>query len=198
MSYAIRVQKSPAYLEKLGPDLFVQRFNSREEYQSVLKLCDNKRRICWFESMLIPARTDTLANFCKDLFLPRFFDEALKIREFGLKIFMSIGTIVWGVITFPIRCITAIPWYIYTKNHTKEAHPFYQYLIKNGVAAADLSKDHFFLETKEIVQPNPNVDRYVATTHGGTFNFRRMLDSVDDVRRLYSYRNLSQKELSLE
>jgi hypothetical protein len=107
MSYGIRVQKSPAFSEKLGPDLFVQRFNSREEYQSVFKLCDNKRRISWLESMLIPVRTDTFSNFCKDLSLPHFFDEALKTKELGLTIFIVIGTILCSIITFPIRCITA-------------------------------------------------------------------------------------------
>lgn len=182
--------QEPRRLRKIRP------FNSREEYQSVLKLCDNKRRIDWLESMLIPARTDTFANFCKDLTLPRFFDEALKTKELVEKILISLGTILWGVITFPIRCITAIPWVIYSRTHTKEAHPFYQYLIKNGVAPADLSKDHIYLKTKEIVAPDPHVDRYLVTTRGDTFNFRRMLDSVSAVRGLYSTSIMSQKELA--
>ncbi len=189
MSYEIRVQKSQA-----SPDLFVQRFNSREEYQSVLKLCDNKRRINWLGSMLIPARTEPLANFCKDLFLPRI-DEALKVKELGLKIFISLATILWGVVTFPIRCVTALPWCLYMKTHPKEAHPFYQYLIKNKVAPADLSKDHVYLKTKVIEAPDPKVDRHIATTRCNTFNFRHLLDSEDDNGSLYSYRILSQKEL---
>lgn len=90
MTFTIRVQKSPEYLQVGNPDLLVKNFNNVEEFQAVTNLCNNKRRISWLESLIIPVRTDNLSNFCKDFFLPGFFNVALKTKDVALKIFLCI------------------------------------------------------------------------------------------------------------
>ena len=129
MVYAIRVQKSPEYLQDDNPNLLVRNFNSKEEFQAVVNLCDNKRRINWLESLIIPVRTDNLNNFCKDFFLPGLFNPAFKTQDVALTIFLCMLMPVYDIMTLPIRLITVIPRYVYNSIHPKESHPFYQYLI---------------------------------------------------------------------
>ncbi|EKD86217.1 MAG: hypothetical protein ACD_37C00407G0002 [uncultured bacterium] len=186
MSYTIRVQKSPEYLQGGNPDLLVKNFNSVEEFQAVSSLCDNKRRISWLESLIIPVRTDTLGNFCQDFFLPGLFNKALKVKDVAIKMFLC-------VITFPIRLITVIPRCIYNVVYPKEAHPFYQYLINNGVAAADLSAGHVYLET-EWMEGRRGLGQFEGehnlTTQGNTFNFMHLPKSVSIISRAFSRRGV--------
>ena len=176
MGYTIRVQSS-ASLEAANRNLLVKDFNSKEEFQAVANLCENKRRISWPESLIIPVRTDNLDNFCKDFFLPGLFSEALKTHDLATKIILCIFMPIYDMITLPIRFITVIPRYIYNATHPKEAHPFYQYLINNGVAAEDLSAGHVYLETKQGEGNHP------STTRGNTFNFMHLPKSVSSITR---------------
>lgn len=193
MSYTIRVQKSPEYLQGGNPNLLVKNFNSLEEFQAVSNLCDNKRRISWLESLIIPVRTDTLRNFCQDFFLPGLFNEALKTKDVALKIFLCIMMPIYDVITFPIRLITVIPRFIYNAIYPKEAHPFYQYLINNGVAAADLSAGHVYLET-EWMEGRRGLGQlegeHNLTTQGDTFNFMHLPKFASSIRHEFSRRGV--------
>lgn len=188
MVYTIRVQKSPEYLQGDNPNLLVRNFNSEEEFQAVVNLCDNKRRISWLESLIVPVRTDTLNNFCKDLFLPGLFNEALKTKDVALKIFLCIMMPIYDIITLPIRLITVIPRYIYNALHSKESHLFYQYLINNGVAPEDLSAGHVYLET-EWTEGRRRLgqfeDNHNLTTQGDTFNFMHLPKSVSSIRHAF-------------
>lgn len=72
--YSIEVQKSLEYLqERESPHLLSRNFNSSEEFQSVINLLDNKKRISWLRSLMIPVRTDNKHNFCKKFFLAGSF-----------------------------------------------------------------------------------------------------------------------------
>jgi len=193
MTYTIRVQKSPEYLQVGNPDLLIKNFNSVEEFQAVANLCDNKRRISWLESLIIPVRTDNFNSFCKDFFLPGLFNEALKTKDVALKIFLCIMMPIYDIITFPIRLITVIPRSIYNAMHPKEAHPFYQYLINNGVDAADLSVGHVYLET-EWMEGRRGLGQFESnrnlTTQGDTFNFMHLPKSVSSIRHEFSRRGV--------
>jgi hypothetical protein len=184
MTYTIRVQKSPEYLQEGNSELLIKNFNSAEEFQAVMDLCDNKRRIGLLESLIVPIRTDNLNNFCKDLFLPGLFNEALKTEDVALKIFLCILMPIFDIITLPIRLITVIPRYIYNAMHPKEAHPFYQYLIDKGVAIEDLSGDHIYLETEWIGGLRGSLFEGYRnlTTQGNTLNFIPLPISVSSIQ----------------
>jgi len=184
MSYTIRVRKSPEYLQMGNPDLLVKNFNTEEEFQAVTKLCDNKRRISWLESLIIPVRTDNFSNFCKDFFLPGFFNEALKTKDVAHKIFLCILMPICDAITFLLRLFTVIPRYIHNAKHPKEAHLFYQYLIKNGVAPADLSAGRVYLEV-EWMEGRRGLGEFESNqnliTQGNTFNFMHLPKSASTI-----------------
>lgn len=181
MTYSIRVQKTPEYLQASNPDLLVKNFNSFEEFNSVFSLCDNKVRISYFESLIIPMRTDNLGNLCKDFIAPGLFNEALKANSLKNKIFLSLYLGLIDLATLPLRLITVVPKYIYNTLHPKEAHPFYQYLLNNGVAAADLKAGHVYLEIK-TTEKNKIGGAPKLTTRGVTFNFMHLPESIGSTR----------------
>jgi hypothetical protein len=195
MSYKIRVQQSPEYLRFEKRDLLVKSFNSFEEFQDVFNLCDNKRRISWLESLLIPVRTDTFSSFCQDFLLPGLFNEALKTKHVAGKIFLGVFMTIVDIITFPIRLITVIPRCIYNALYPKEAHPFYQYLINNGVAATDLRAGHVYLEMQSIEGPKglgqQFEDERNLITAGCTFNFMHLPQSVSTITAAWNSRGVS-------
>ncbi len=90
MGYSIKISANPAFMQLEPEPFFSRSFNSLEELQKVSVLCDNKRRIGWLESLIIPVRTDNCDNFCKDFFLPGFFNEALKTHDLGLRVILCI------------------------------------------------------------------------------------------------------------
>jgi hypothetical protein len=69
-------------------------------------------------------------------------NKAFKTNYIAWKIICAIC----DISTFIFRLITVIPRYLYNLAHPKEAHLFYQYLIKNGVDPAKLKADHVELE----------------------------------------------------
>lgn len=182
MSYAIRVQQSPGYVQ--APDLLVKHFNSQQELQAVIGLADNKRRVEWIESLVIPVRTNTFGNFCKDFFLPGFINVALKTNGLVSKILLGIIMSVFDILTLPIRCLTVIPRVIYNAKHPKEAHPFYQYLVSNGVAAKDLNAGHVYLEMEKT-------ENNLKTTQGMTLNFMQLPRYISAIRRHVSTMSVS-------
>lgn len=174
MSYTIRVQKSPEYRQEGDPELLVQNFDTEEDFQAVSKLLVSKRRIDWLESLVIPVRTDTLGNLCQDFFFPGLFNVALKTKDASLRIFLCIFMPICDVLSFPIRLITVLPRCVYNAIYPKEAHPFYQYLIDNGVDAVDLSPGHVFAETK-------HAESDMTVAQGITFNFMHLPASVSSI-----------------
>lgn len=174
-NYTMRVNKSPESLQE-ETNLFTVNFNSFGEFEPVYNLLNNKRRISWLESLIIPVRTDNFSNFCKDFFLPGLFNNALKTKKVALRIFLCIMMPIYDLITLPIRLITVIPRYIYNAKHPKEAHLFYQYLIQKGVAPADLSAGHVHLEIEQ-----QNQSGLLITQGGCTFNFIHLPRFVSNI-----------------
>lgn len=131
------------------------------------------KRVSLPEYIVIPVRTDNFSNFCKDLFFPGFIHGALKIKDLGQKIFFCILTPLWDLMTLPIRLITAIPRYIYNRIHSKEVHPFYQFLISKNVQPQDLAAGHVYVEfTAGEGQ----------SIKGGTLNFMQLPNTVSEVQ----------------
>lgn len=187
MVYRITVQKSPEPSQEWGDNLFVADFPNLAGLQGVLNLCDNKRRISWLESLIIPVRTDTLGNFCQDFFLPSLFNEALKTKDVALKIFLCIMMPIYDVITFPIRLITVIPRCIYNAMHPKEAHLFYKYLIDAGVLPKDLSPGHVLLQAEWVKKKGIlTTEKDILTTLKRTFNFMSLPKSVSTTWSCFS------------
>ncbi len=145
MAYTIRVKTHPSDQQYL----FDKTFNSQEEFQTVKKLCISRREIGFFESMLITARTNTLENCATDFFFPTLINHALKTHDLALKILMTIDLFIVDICTLPIRLITLLPRMLYNEYNRKETHPFYIYLINQGVPAEALG-DHIFLEQQYI------------------------------------------------
>jgi len=115
--------------------------------------------------MLIPVRTHTLQALSEDLFFPNLIHTALKIDNLALKIFMIIGSVIWDVISLPIRIVTLIPRMIF--NESKTSHPFYQYLIEQRVDQRILDRDFVYV-TWECTEQGTRVSR------GEIFRFIQM------------------------
>jgi hypothetical protein len=189
MPYSIKVSATSRFERAEQPPLFARNFDSVEEYQSVSNLCDNKRRIGWLESLIIPVRTDNLHNFCEDFFLPGFFNCALKTHDVATRILLCIFLPIYDILSLPIRLITAIPRYLYNVAHPKESHPFYQYLINNGVPAATLSADSIYLEREwiETREVFGQARRHDLISEGDTFNFIQLPDMVSEINHYYEH-----------
>jgi len=155
MTYAIKAQTN----QDTTQHFFKKEFNSLEKFEAVVNLCgENRRRIGPFESLVITTRTDTISNFCKDFFLPTLTNCALKINNTAQKILMLCLTATADICTFPLRVITLIPRHLYNFYHSKENHPFYKYLLKNGVALASLNAGHVCLELRWPIKNQRNHD----------------------------------------
>jgi hypothetical protein len=148
LSYAIRVQSVSG-----GIDLLQKIYDSDIQWNADVELCVSKPRIGWFKALLIPVRTDSLKKFCKDFFLPGFFNHALKTHDFALKVFQCLLMPIFDLITLPIRLITVIPRYLYNAKQPKQAHLFYRFLINNGVPANALDDNHVYVEVARMGGP---------------------------------------------
>src|SRR5277367_3762980 len=87
MGYSIRVA-AQVPRERASEFFLEKNFDSLEAFDEAKKLCDNKKRIGFFESLVIPVRTDNLTNFSKDFFRSEknfdsleAFDEAKKLCD---------------------------------------------------------------------------------------------------------------------
>ena len=183
MAYSMRVQRSPEFSQLEGRLLLEKNFASLQEFNEVRGLYDNKRRIGFLESLIIPVRTHNLNDFCKDFFFPAVVNIALKARSVADKVILSIIWAICDVYTFPLRLITVIPRYLYNLAHSKEAHPFYRYLIRNGVLPQDLKTDHLYVEF--LTGGNGN-----RAVQGETFNFIELPEEASSIRRLHVVRSI--------
>lgn len=201
VSYSIKVSARGDEFQQVKPHPFFTRdFDSAEEFQRVKNLCDNKRRIGWLESLVIPVRTDNLNNFCKDFFFPGLFNQALKTHDVATKIFLCIFMSIYDIISLPIRLITVIPRYLYNAAHPKESHPLYQYLIDKGVPAATLSADYVALELGWIENRGVfgEIGERNRTTLTETFNFIQLPITVSEVSCEVLKLGLSNQQQQLE
>ena len=189
MTYEIIVRNRPEWHSPAEADLLRKNFSSLNEFQEILGLCDNKRRIGCFGSLIIPLRIDTASSFFKDFFLPGFFNEAFKVNNIYLKILRCTIIPLCDVVTLPIRLVTVIPWCVYNVTHPKHAHPFYKYLINNGMTADQLSAGHVYLKTirtQERIEKDRSGSSYKVTTkivEGDTFNFIHLPQFVSFISR---------------
>lgn len=142
MSYTIRIKANPEDQQCL----FSKSFNSREDFQAVLNHCKNRKTIGFFEASVITVRTNNLNNFCKDFFLPSFFNYTLKIKDIGERVLITTIGSCLDICGFPIRVLTIAPRVIYNLQNSKQDHPLYKYLVSNGVPLRALEVDHIYLE----------------------------------------------------
>lgn len=150
------------------------------EYEEVVDfLEDNKRRIGFFESLVIPIRTDNLKNFCQDFCLPTFTHYALRVNNLGIRIIASMVCLFLDLATLFLRAITLIPRYCYNWAHQKEAHPLYQYLLEQEVDSNDLSHGHVQLAVEWAW------DRY-WTMKQVTFNFMQLPQNISAIHDVFS------------
>lgn len=156
MSAELRVTNTIRVSEGAGqPWLFTKECKSVGEYSRVANLCSYNARKCSWEGQFVVVRTDTIGNFCKDLFFPGAI-AALKIKEFGLKILTVIVSAVIDFATLPIRCITLIPRWLYNRYHAKESHPFYRYLVENRADQRLLNHAQLYVRNTAIFQGSLN------------------------------------------
>jgi len=111
INYGIIVQKHASHRacaswseyasSELGQSLLLMReFHTKQDFQAVVDLCHDERRIGWLESLVIPIRTDNVQNFCEDFFLPGFFNFALTTNDLAVKIFLCIITPIYDILFF--------------------------------------------------------------------------------------------------
>lgn len=191
----IQVYKSPESVEdRIGRSLFCKRFESRErdDFQSVVNLLDNKRRVGLLESLMVPVRTDNMRDFCTDFFFPGLFNEALKTRDVVEKVLLVIILGVVDIATLPVRLITVIPRCMHNSSHSKQSHPFYRYLINNGVAPDDLSEPYVYLKVASFSwclegdQEGTNQGQYNMAAREETFNFVELPKKASSIRSVSS------------
>jgi hypothetical protein len=164
--------------------LLQKSYSDKAQWNTDLQLCYSKPRIGCFKAMFIPVRTDSLKNLCKDMFLPSFIYVALKSNGLASKIFLGIITLALDIITLPIRLVTVIPRAIYNAAHPKQAYPFYQYLINNGVAPNDLNVGHVYVEVIKIDAIN---NKYNLSSEGTTLNFMELPETISPTVRVPSH-----------
>jgi hypothetical protein len=192
MTYAIRIATQQP--ERSSDFFFEKSFSTIEEFQKVTKLCDNKQRIGFFDSLVFPIRMNNVKNFCTDFFLPTFFNHALTINNIVIKIICSITCCLLDICTLPIRVFTLIPRYFDNPVNCKEKHPFYHYLIQNGATEKQLSADHVYLELQwsnsvriwDGIKEKYKIQEEL-TRNGETFNFINLPTNVSAVEKESGY-----------
>jgi hypothetical protein len=129
------------------------------EAVKALVLKGGKRDVSHIESLFYPVRTNNLASFSKDFFLPgvcQTFESKIyvglsKTVEIIIKIVLAIPFFVCDVVTFPIRLVTAIPRYFYNR-YTYE-NELAQYVI---VQEMEASRSEFVMAEVVISTRNSN------------------------------------------
>lgn len=80
------------------------------EFDQVVSYCNRGRKsVNFFAATLYPVRTNTLANFAKDAFLPTVMNHAIKVENTALRVLAIIGALFLDLITSPIRLLAAVP-----------------------------------------------------------------------------------------
>lgn len=143
MTFSIRVAAGPTHRP-----FFHRQFDLESEYQRVIGYCVDAKEVSQWKAQWTVVRTDTFINFCEDFFFPAAC-AAMKTQHLAERILEMIVSFFLDLITLPIRCITLIPRLIYNYAHQQENHPFYRYLIEEGVEESSLAKPQVHLERTE-------------------------------------------------
>jgi hypothetical protein len=116
---------------------------TKDEFDEVKNLCSSRCNIYVIPASFIPVRTDNAKNFCKDVFLPTFFNQALKVRSAAAKCFAILFSLILDIATLPIRLLTAGPWILINRKVCKkEEHPLHRYLTEQNVDREHLRAEH--------------------------------------------------------
>ncbi len=108
-----------------------------QEFLRAQQLCKNDKNMAgpWKWSF-IPIRTDQLS----DLLLPSSIHGALRAQEFALDYsenllaVVLLITLIWDVVTLPIRLVTYLPRLCYNAYAQRMEHPLFPYLREKGFA----------------------------------------------------------------
>lgn len=109
---------------------------------NILRSSKRSKVIPVIPATLMPVRTNNLKNFAKDFFLPTLFNHAIKVEQVGRKIFAILASLIWDMLTFPIRLLTCIPRVIVNINSASSLNNVKQYLIQQNVDKKLLASDH--------------------------------------------------------
>jgi hypothetical protein len=144
MSYQLQVFNS-------DKSITWQKSLNEEEFTKVQEYTKGENKVSLFYANLVPVRTNNFHNFSKDLFLPLTLRaNARKVNDSVGSYFLLLAALVFDLLTFPIRLITAIPRVI--SNPKKEDNLFYKYLLTQNVdkklLELDLVKVSFEWESK--------------------------------------------------
>ena len=119
-----------AYLKITAGEESWTHLTSAEECLELKTVIENaKKAASLIERLVYPIRTDTLENFAEDFFLPTIVNQELagRVRNIFLKVLLLIPSLFLDLISFPVRCFTAIPRMIY---NAQKKSGFHEYLEK--------------------------------------------------------------------
>jgi len=122
MAYSIKIQTPD------GKTSWKKDFTEAEEkdYRAIKGLCQSRSTVFIFPAALIPVRSDSCKNFCKDFFLPTLINQAIKVKSMAGRVFAAFFALLFDLITFPIRLLTCIPTALCNKK--KATHPLHKFL----------------------------------------------------------------------
>lgn len=139
---------------KQGDELWRKEiFSSQEAQEFIQKYGKTVQKPDWVKATILPIRTDNLNNFAKDLFLPTFVNQTLKIHNVGLRSFASFFAIMLDVITFIPRVLLS-PFKAFYDHYKKEPkHPLNN-LLKKQVDQLDIQIYQEIIELKNDEEDN--------------------------------------------
>lgn len=119
--------------------LYTREFLSEEVANDfIAKYGNSAPNISFLKASLVPVRTDNGIDFAKDLFLPTFFNHALKTKDLSIKILTSAVGISWDLLTFTPRLVAA-PFHVYSQSKIPP-HPLIKLLKSNHNAKKSIRK----------------------------------------------------------
>ena len=142
--------------DSAGTVLYNQKCTSEEQLQGFIShFGTSKPGWSLLSGCMMPLRTHNLPHFSKDFFLPTFIHFALTIDFIALKIIASTFAIIYDLITFPIRVVTAPFRIYYNAMHPEAAHPITG-LLTPEQRAKDLHKAILCYKTTIVNIDSPN------------------------------------------
>lgn len=107
MGFKIGIEGRATVWTRGSTELYSQPIKSKEEADSWIAANETSIEPSGIlKSSFIPTRVDTLANLAKDLFLPTFINQALKVDGLFFKIVASLILLPWDMLTLVFRLIT--------------------------------------------------------------------------------------------
>ncbi|NGX34129.1 MAG: hypothetical protein K1060chlam1_00478 [Candidatus Anoxychlamydiales bacterium] len=163
---------------------------SRERTQVHSSLSKGSQSAHLFKACVYPIRTHNLLDFSKDFFLPHSVNHTIdfigKVQNIAGKIFLMLASLVFDIVTFPLRLLTFIPRII--SNSQQKPIPFYEYLKGQNVDPKLLEANWVRVELSWFTnQPPPGYDLFAYYAKSGSIkkniNFIELPDNdVNDSR----------------